>query len=96
MVCKFRKYESIGDSLLDHGKLLSFSRYKSVVISKNYKETCQNIYKCGYCTDIEYPERLISIIEENKLYIYDATPRSEISKNTSTEVLKPYENKRRE
>ncbi|GCD11873.1 glycoside hydrolase family 73 protein [Clostridium tagluense] len=29
MVCKFRKYDSLEDSLLDHGKLLSFSRYKN-------------------------------------------------------------------
>jgi hypothetical protein len=30
MVCKFRKYDSIADSLLDHGKLLSNSRYCAV------------------------------------------------------------------
>lgn len=87
MVCKFRKYDSLEDSLLDHGKLLSFSRYKSVITSKGYKEACQNIYKSGYCTDMEYPEKLIAIIEQNKLYIYDAA-RSEISKNISAEDVK--------
>jgi hypothetical protein len=88
MVCKFRKYNSLEDSLLDHGKLLSFSRYKSVITSKEYKEACQNVYTSGYCTDHEYPKKLISIIEENKLYIYDAAPRSETSKNISTEDIK--------
>ncbi|MGH4124818.1 MAG: glycoside hydrolase family 73 protein [Clostridium sp.] len=88
MVCKFRKYVSLEDSLLDHGKLLSLSRYKSVMTSKNYKQACLNIYKSGYCTDHEYPEKLISIIEENKLYVYDAAPRSEISKNISVEDIK--------
>jgi hypothetical protein len=88
MVCKFRKYNSLEDSLIDHGKLLGFSRYKSVISSKNYKEACDNIYKSGYCTDIEYPEKLISIIEDNKLYIYDAAPRSEISNNVSGEDIK--------
>ena len=51
MVCKFRKYDSLEDSLLDHGKLLNFSRYKSVITSKDYKEACLNVYKSGYCTD---------------------------------------------
>jgi hypothetical protein len=88
MVCKFRKYDSLEDSLLDHGKLLNFSRYKSVITSKDYKEACQNIYISGYCTDHEYPKKLIALIEENKLYIYDATPRSETSKNTPAEDIK--------
>ncbi len=88
MVCKFRKYDSLDDSLVDHGKLLSFSRYKSVITSKEYKESCQNVYNSGYCTDNEYPKKLIAIIEENKLYIYDAAPRSEISKNTTAADIK--------
>lgn len=29
------------------------------------------IYECGYATDPEYPEKLIRIIEENKLYEFD-------------------------
>jgi len=45
MVCKFRKYDSLDDSLLDHRKLLSFSRYNSVITSKDYKAACQKIYK---------------------------------------------------
>lgn len=72
MVCTFRKYDSLEDSMLDHGNLLTFSRYKEVVNSNNYKEASNNLYKCGYCTDNEYPEKLIDIIEENKLYVYDS------------------------
>ena len=87
MVCKFRKYDSLEDSLLDHGKLLNFSRYKSVITSKDYKEACLNVYNSGYCTDFEYPKKLMAIIEENKLYIYDA-PKSGLSKNISVEDIK--------
>ena len=83
MKCMFRKYDSLGDSLLDHGKLLSFSRYKSVVTSKTYKEACLNVYKSGYCTDNEYPQKLITIIEQNKLYVYDSALKPETIKNTS-------------
>ncbi|MBW9153480.1 glucosaminidase domain-containing protein [Clostridium estertheticum] len=62
MVCRFRKYDTLGDGILDHGKLLNFSRYKSVITSKEYKEACQNVYNSGYGTDEEYPENLIGIV----------------------------------
>jgi flagellum-specific peptidoglycan hydrolase FlgJ len=88
MVCKFRKYDSLEDSLLDHGKLLNFSRYKSVITSKDYKEACLSVYSSGYCTDIEYPKKLTAIIEENKLYIYDTAPKSGLSKNISADDIK--------
>lgn len=88
MVCKFRKYLSLDDSILDHGKLLSFSRYKSVINSKDYKEACQNLYSCGYCTDYEYPQKLISIIQENKLYFYDPVFRGKIPIINSLENIK--------
>ncbi|MBU3161375.1 glucosaminidase domain-containing protein [Clostridium frigoris] len=88
MVCRFRKYNTLNDSLLDHGKLLSFTRYKSVTTSKNYKQACQNVYKSGYCTDNEYPQKLIAIIEQNKLYVYDCAPKSETTKSTTNEDIK--------
>jgi len=91
MICKFRKYDSIGDSLLDHGKLLTLSRYKSVIASKDYKEAALNVYKSGYCTDAEYPNKLISIIEQNKLYIYDAAPIGSSSSNNDSENIKYFQ-----
>ncbi|MBU3187511.1 glucosaminidase domain-containing protein [Clostridium estertheticum] len=53
MICRFRKYDTLEGSILDHGRLLSFSRYKSVITFKNYKEACQNVYNSGYCSDKE-------------------------------------------
>ncbi|HEY8890170.1 MAG TPA: glucosaminidase domain-containing protein, partial [Clostridium sp.] len=88
LVCKFRKYDTLESSILDHGKLLSFTRYKSVITSKDYREACQNVYNSGYCTDNEYPQKLITIIEQNKLHVYDSTPKSEIAKNTTSEDIK--------
>ncbi|MFT5875987.1 MAG: peptidoglycan hydrolase-like protein with peptidoglycan-binding domain [Clostridium sp.] len=88
MVCKFRKYDTLEASILDHGKLLSFTRYKSVITSIDYKEACLNVYNSGYCTDNEYPKKLMAIIEQNKLYVYDSAPKSKISKNTTAEDIK--------
>ncbi|MCB2356115.1 hypothetical protein [Clostridium estertheticum] len=39
MVCRFRKYDTIEDSILDHGRLLNFSRYKSVIITRKLART---------------------------------------------------------
>jgi peptidoglycan hydrolase-like protein with peptidoglycan-binding domain len=67
----FRVYDSFNDSIEDHNKLLFSSRYKPVRQCRDYKDACREIYNCGYATDPSYPEKLIKIIEENKLYELD-------------------------
>lgn len=67
----FRDYDSIFESLEDRFKLLSSSRYKKVVQAKGYKEAANEIYKAGYATDPQYPQKLIQIIEQNKFYEID-------------------------
>lgn len=68
---KFRDYNSIGESLEDRFKLLSNARYKKVVQVKDYKEAAHEIYEAGYATDPNYPNKLIQIIEQNKLFLFD-------------------------
>jgi peptidoglycan hydrolase-like protein with peptidoglycan-binding domain len=67
----FRAYESFNKSIEDHNKLLATERYKSARECSDYSEACRRIYECGYATDPEYPEKLIRIIEDNKLYEFD-------------------------
>lgn len=67
----FRAYDSYNESIMDHNKLLSYSRYTSVRQAKDYKSACEAVYKCGYATDPEYAPKLIRIIEQYKLYEYD-------------------------
>lgn len=71
---EFRAYDSLNESIEDHNKLLSNSRYKPVRECVDYKEACRKIYECGYATDPGYPAKLIKIIEENKLYEFDSAP----------------------
>jgi peptidoglycan hydrolase-like protein with peptidoglycan-binding domain len=68
---EFRSYGSFNDSIEDHNKLISLGRYKPVRECEDYREACLKIYECGYATDPAYPEKLIRIIEENKLYEFD-------------------------
>jgi peptidoglycan hydrolase-like protein with peptidoglycan-binding domain len=67
----FRAYDSFNESIEDHNKLLSYSRYKPLSECRDYKSACQKIYECGYATDPKYPDKLIRLIEENKLYEFD-------------------------
>jgi peptidoglycan hydrolase-like protein with peptidoglycan-binding domain len=67
----FRAYDSFNDSIEDHNKLLGYTRYRPVRESTDYREACQKIYECGYATDPRYSEKLISIIESNRLFEFD-------------------------
>lgn len=67
----FRKYPSFYESILDHDNLINNTRYKSVKISKDYKEQCKQLQASGYATDPNYANLLIQIIDENNLTKYD-------------------------
>lgn len=86
----FRVYDSFNASIEDHNKLLSNSRYKAVRLRRDYKTACQEIYNCGYATDPMYPEKLISIIEANRLYELDCVDgvRQAVSDQTTQKVRK--------
>ncbi|MGX9290997.1 phage tail protein [Bacillus sp. A015] len=69
---KFRKYPSYAESLVDLGSLYTrLSRYKAVVGEKDYKKATEAVFKAGYATDMNYPSKLISIIEKYNLTKYD-------------------------
>lgn len=67
----FRDYDSVAEGLKDRFKLLSTPNYSKVVQAKDYKEAANEIYKAGYATDPQYPQKLIQIIEQNKLHKID-------------------------
>ncbi|WP_235958350.1 glycoside hydrolase family 73 protein [Flammeovirga agarivorans] len=69
----FRVYDSVLDSYEDHGNFLRKSRYAPLFELKitDYKGWAKGLRKCGYATDSKYPSKLISIIEQYRLYEYD-------------------------
>lgn len=76
---KFRKYESIAASITDHAKfLVDNKRYKKVIGEQDYRKACTLIKAAGYATDPNYTSKLLSIINANKLHLWD------------DEVLKPH------
>jgi len=70
----FRKYTYVETSYEDHSKFLSSrKRYASLFKLKknNYKAWAKALKKAGYATDKKYPQKLIKIIEDYRLYEFD-------------------------
>lgn len=71
VVAYFRGYKNFAESILDHAKLLAGARYAKVRQATDYKGAAHALQECGYATDPKYAEKLISIIEQYKLYEID-------------------------
>ncbi len=70
----FRAYDQVSESYEDHAQfLLGKSRYASLFTLPvtDYKAWAHGLKKAGYATDPNYPNKLIKIIEDYQLYIYD-------------------------
>jgi len=68
---KFKKYNSINDSIADHAQLLQKPQYNKVLTAKDYKEAAYEVWKAGYASDPGYPQKLIDINEKYELYKID-------------------------
>ena len=71
----FRNYKNVLESFVDHSLFLNkYSRYEILFDYKitDYKSWAKGLKKAGYATNNKYPELLIKIIEENKLYQFDS------------------------
>lgn len=70
----FRRYASAEESYVDHSNfLMNSSRYSFLfqLDPKDYVSWANGLKQAGYATDPTYPQRLIKIIEDYKLYLYD-------------------------
>lgn len=67
----FRDYDSIADSIKDHGKLFTQDFYQPVIDANNYVEACRAVKNCGYATAVNYADSLINIIESYGLDQWD-------------------------
>ena len=68
----FRAYSRVKDSYLDHSLFLtSNQRYAFLFDLKenDYKAWARGLKKAGYATNPHYADRLIQLIEEEKLYV---------------------------
>jgi len=94
---EFRKYDSWADSIEDHGSFFTSTEwrkenYKHVVGEENYIKAVEAILEPvaekSYATDLEYREKIISVIEKYKLYEWD---NEVLSKVVETPIEKTIE-----
>ncbi|MGO4770805.1 glucosaminidase domain-containing protein [Flavobacterium sp. W22_SRS_FK3] len=70
----FRKYKEASESYKDHALfLVGKNRYASLFTYEkdDYKAWAKGLRACGYATDPNYPDKLISYIERYNLHQYD-------------------------
>ncbi|MDE6624668.1 MAG: glucosaminidase domain-containing protein [Alistipes sp.] len=70
----FRSYATVEESYRDHAEFLdSQPRYDSLFAysSTDYKSWARGLKAAGYATAPDYAQRLVRIIEENRLYLLD-------------------------
>ena len=75
----FRRYGSVKDSYEDHSRFLSERpRYAKLFTlnKKDYRGWAKGLQQCGYATDRAYANKLIKLIEDYELYLYDMGGKS--------------------
>lgn len=73
VVDTFRAYDSLDESMEDHGAFLAgLERYSNIIGVTDYKIVCQLLQSDGYATSPTYAETLISVIEQYGLSAYDS------------------------
>jgi flagellum-specific peptidoglycan hydrolase FlgJ len=87
----FRKYYNAADSFRDHALFLTTgSRYSSLfkLGKSDYKAWANGLKAAGYATDIQYPTKLIGLIERYQLYKYDdvVIDKIEVVENSNTTI----------
>jgi LysM repeat protein len=90
----FRKYKSVEESFRDHSIFLSTRKRYAALFElplNDYKGWAYGLKQAGYATNPEYPNILIRLIENNKLYLFDnpSAKPEEVAITTPTEKPVP-------
>lgn len=83
----WQKFNSVEESFLAYGKLLSSSRYtKYTNNAKTSAEYLQGVVKGGYCPDDGYVSNVLSIIQSNNLEKYNTGTYVGTTENDNTDT----------
>lgn len=90
----FRKYPSFKESIEDHGAFFTSTpwrtkNYKSVLSAKDYVTQSEALQSSGYATDKQYSTKLIELIEEYNLAIWDEEATGKAVAPSKPSVNKP-------
>lgn len=100
----FRKYKYVESSYEDHSLFLSERRRYAFLFTlgrRDYKAWARGLKRAGYATDKRYPQKLIKLIKDYKLYEFDRIKkdwrieeiRDEDTITVDTDTIEPVEPK---
>ena len=95
----FRKYGSALESYDDHSSFLrTRDRYAGLFLldRKDYKGWAYGLKKAGYATNPKYPQMIIKLIEDNRLFELDNADSDEASDKTLVASAAPKEPARKQ
>lgn len=94
---EYRVYNSVEASILDHSRVLLNSRYTNLTKdAKSITEYANAIQEGGYATDPNYASKLLKVIRDNNLTVYDSENWQGKSGNFSVENVETEENEETE
>lgn len=88
----FRKYKRSEDSFDDHSRFLAEKtryRYLFQLDITDYKGWARGLQKAGYATDKAYANKLIKLIEDYELYLYDRKGAGKKLKREEERIVAP-------
>ena len=86
----FKMYPSIAASVQGLYDLMQLDRYAPACNCTDWEEECRQIQKCGYATDPDYADKLISIINANKLTMFNSLDNMIDESSTTSEEITTY------
>lgn len=75
----FRKYKTVAESYEDHSRfLVGKARYSKLFLLQktDYRGWAKGLQECGYATDRAYANKLIKLIEDYELYLFDTDEKT--------------------
>lgn len=81
----FKLYPSISASVQGLYDLMQIERYHPACECVEWEEECRQIQKCGYATDPEYSDKLISIINSYQLTMFNSLDKMSVE-NTENNI----------
>lgn len=74
----FKAYSSLAESVQGLYDLMQWDNYDRATSATDYEEECRMVQACGYATDPEYANKLISIVNSYQLTMFNNTEEFEI------------------
>ena len=83
----FKMFPSITASVQGLYDLMQLDRYTPACNCTDWEEECRQIQKCGYATDPDYADKLISIINSYQLTMFNSLDNMLVNKEETPENI---------